>query len=113
MHKGYLLVAVGVLVALAACQGTAEFQSVDEIIESGRSYLESGDYDKAISELEAAVEAAADDSDTHFLLGQAYNQAGQLEEAANAFRKVLELNPDSAAAHHNLGVTYYQLQDLQ
>jgi len=113
MHKWYLLVAVGVLVALVGCQGTAELQSVDQIIESGRGYLESGDYDKAISELEAAVEQAADDSDTHFLLGQAYNQAGELEKAAEAFRQVLQLSPDSAAAHHNLGVTYYQLQDLQ
>jgi tetratricopeptide (TPR) repeat protein len=113
MRKWYLLVAVGILVALVGCQGSAELQSADEIIESGRAYLESGEYDKAISELESAVERAAEDSDAHFLLGQAYNQAGQLEKAAEEFRKVLELNPESAAAHHNLGVTHYQLQDLQ
>ena len=113
MRKWYFLVAIGILVALVGCQGDAELQSVDEIIESGRAYLESGEYDKAISELESAVERAADDSDTRFLLGQAYNQDGQLEKAADEFRKVLELNPESAAAHHNLGVTYYQLQDLR
>ena len=113
MRKWYLLVAMGILVALVGCQGDAEPQSVDEIIESGRAYLESGEYDEAVSELESVVERAADESDARFLLGQAYNQGGQLEKAADEFRKVLELAPESAAAHHNLGVTYYQLQDLQ
>jgi tetratricopeptide (TPR) repeat protein len=113
MHKWYLPIAMGILVVLVGCQGTAELQSIDEIVQSGRAYLESGEYDKAISELEGAIERAGDDSDAHFLLGQAYNQDGQLEKAADEFRKVLELNPESAAAHHNLGVTYYQLQDLQ
>jgi tetratricopeptide (TPR) repeat protein len=113
MRKWHLLVAAGILVALVGCQGGTEVQTLDEFVESGRTYLESGEYDKAIEELESAVERAADDSDVRFLLGQAYNQAGQYEEAANAFRKVLELNPESAAAHHNLGVTLYQLQDLQ
>jgi tetratricopeptide (TPR) repeat protein len=113
MRNWYLLVAAGMLVALVGCQGGAEPQSIDDIMASGRAYLESGEYDKAISELESLVERAADDSDAHFLLGQAYNQDGQLEKAIDEFRKVLELNPESAAAHHNLGVTYYQLQDLQ
>jgi tetratricopeptide (TPR) repeat protein len=98
---------------LVGCQGDAEPQSIDEIVEAGQAYLESGDYDKAISELEGAIEQAGDDSDVHFLLGQAYNQDGQLERAADEFRRVLELDPESAAAHHNLGVTYYQLEDLQ
>jgi tetratricopeptide (TPR) repeat protein len=113
MHRWYLSIVAGILVALVGCQGSTELQSIDELMEAGRTYLESGEYDKAISELEDAVERAANDSDLHFLLGQAYNQNGRLEEAAEEFRKVLELNPESAAAHHNLGVTYYQLQDLQ
>jgi tetratricopeptide (TPR) repeat protein len=113
MRKWHLVVATGILLALVGCRGGTELQTIDEIVESGRTYLESGEYEKAIEELESAVEQAADDSDARFLLGQAYNQAGQLEEAAEEFRKVLELSPESAAAHHNLGVTYYQLQDLQ
>lgn len=113
MRKWYLPIAVGILAVLVGCQGAGETQSIDEFVQSGRAYLESGEYDKAISELEVAIEQEAGNSDLHFLLGQAYNQSGQLEKAADAFREVLELNPESAAAHHNLGVTYYQLQDLE
>jgi tetratricopeptide (TPR) repeat protein len=113
MHKWYLTVAIGMLALLVGCQGVAQPQDIDAIVQSGRAYLESGEYDKAISELEGAIEQAGGDIDAHFLLGQLYSQDGQLEKAADEFRKVLELNPEHAAAHHNLGVTYYQLQDLQ
>ncbi len=113
MRRSYLLIAISLLVTLVGCQGGASTEDIEAMVESGRAYLEAGDYGEAIDALEAAAEQAPKDSDAHFLLGQAYNQNGELSKAADAFRKVLELEPDNAAAHHNLGVTYYQLQDLQ
>jgi len=113
MHKSYVFIVVSLLVALVGCQGGTETETIEALLSAGRAYLEAGDYDEAISTLEAAAEQASDNSDIHFLLGQAYNQSGELSKAVDEFRKVLELEPESAAAHHNLGVTYYQLQDLQ
>jgi len=81
------------------------------LVESGRAYLNAGDLVAAITDLTAAIAAAPDDSQAHFLLGQAYNQNGDLLKAADEFRTVVELDPNNAAAHHNLGVTYFQLQD--
>jgi len=113
MPRSHLLVTIGLVLALAACQGTTESIDLDSILDSARAYLESGNYEEAITTLEGIAEQAAGNSDVQFLLGQAYNQSGELSKAADAFRKVLELEPESAAAHHNLGVTYYQLQDLR
>lgn len=113
MRRSYLLIAVCLLVTLGACQGETQSEDIEALVSSGRAYLESGDYDEAISALETAAEQASESTDAHFMLGQAYNQIGELSKAADEFRKVLELDPDNAAAHHNLGVTYYQLQDLE
>jgi tetratricopeptide (TPR) repeat protein len=113
MPRSYLFIGMTLLVALVGCQGEVQTEDIEALVNSGRAYLEAGDYNEAIRVLEAAAEQAADNSDVHFLLGQAYNQSGELSKAADQFRTVLEIEPESAAAHHNLGVTYYQLQDLQ
>jgi len=110
VRKIHFLIAFWLILALTACQGGTEETS--DLLEAGRAHLEAGEYEKAISALESAVEQSPDNSDAHFLLGQAYNQTGKLLEAADEFRAVLKINPESAAAHHNLGVTYYQLQQL-
>ena len=114
MEKYGLLAWIGLLLVSAACRaGPGRNDNLGDLIESGRGYVRTGEYDSAITALESAVRLAPDHSDAHFLLGQAYNQAGQLTEAAETFRRVLELDPESAAAYHNLGVTYYQLEDLE
>lgn len=106
----------GLVIILASRQGSTPGGAItdrDESLEAARASLDAGEYDAAIADLEAAVEADPGNSEAHFLLGQAYNKKGQLLDAADEFRTVIELNPeDAAAAHHNLGVTYLQLQDL-
>jgi len=109
MRKSLVFVAALLVLVLVACQGGAA--NVDDLLKSGRAHLEADEYNEAITDLKAAVEADPDNSKAHFLLGQAYNQTGDLMKAADEFRTVLELDPDNAAAHHNLGVTYFQLQD--
>jgi|GEM_PF-6159673 len=111
--KSYVLIAISLLVTLVGCQGGTQTMDIEALVNSGRAYLEAGNYAEAITALETAAEQASDNSDAHFLLGQAYNQNGELSKAADEFRTVLELDPENAAAHHNLGVTYYQLQDLE
>lgn len=113
MRKYMYFMVVGLLAVLVGCQGGVESEDLDVLLEAGRAYLATGEYDEAIAALETVVRQAPDNRDAHFLLGQAYNQTGQLSEAAETFARVLELDPESAAAHHNLGVTYYQLEDLE
>jgi Tfp pilus assembly protein PilF len=113
------LVVVALIVALILAQsnqntGGAPPEATGDVaavIESGQQNLEEGAYNEAISDLEAAVAAAPDQSQAHFLLGQAYNHVGRYDDAAEEFTTVLDLDPENAAAHHNLGVTYFQLQD--
>jgi len=77
-------------------------------LEAGRSYQQAGDLDKAIAELEAAVQADPTLTEAHFRLGNAYAEAGQLDKATEEFKAVLGLDDNDADAHSNLGVVYYQ-----
>jgi tetratricopeptide (TPR) repeat protein len=113
------IVVVALVVGLILAQGDQNAATpapeatgdVAALVDSGRQNLEEGAYNQAIADLEAAVTAAPDQSQAHFLLGQAYNHVGRYPDAAEEFTTVLDLDPENAAAHHNLGVTYFQLQD--
>jgi tetratricopeptide (TPR) repeat protein len=105
-----LFAAVLLALVLVACKG--EMTEVNDLLESSRAHLEAGEYNEAITDLEAVIEMDSDSSEAHKLLGQVYNQTGDLMKAADEFRTVIALDPEkAAAAHHNLGVTYFQLQD--
>jgi tetratricopeptide (TPR) repeat protein len=119
MQKSHLIIGavvvivlvVGGLVARQMIARPSETTGLDELLESGSTHLEAGEYAEAIADLEAAVEMDPGSSEAHFLLAQVYNRTDDLLKAADEFRTVLALDPDNAAAHHNLGVTYFQLQD--
>jgi tetratricopeptide (TPR) repeat protein len=68
----------------------------------GRAYLEKGDYEGALRELEQAL-AASPNADTHDDLGLALQHLGRFEEAAAHHRAALALRPDSAESRAHLG----------
>jgi tetratricopeptide (TPR) repeat protein len=69
----------------------------------GRIYLEKGEYQRAIQELEIAGKLAPLHPGNHFNLAQAYQHAGRKADAAREFAAFAKLNPpavgqDSSAA---------------
>ncbi len=68
-----------------------------------------GDYTKAIAELEKATRLDPEFVDAHTLLGVDHALVGAPMEAQREFQRVIELVPQSPLAHYNLAVFHYQL----
>ena len=60
---------------------------------SGQSALDAGNFDQAIEDFEAAIEAILL-LDAYFGLGNAYTRQGKLGEPWAAYEKALEINPN-------------------
>lgn len=69
-------------------------------------YKESGDYDKAIAELQAAIKANPKFAKGYNQLGILYGKVSLYDKAAESFKRAVELDPSFASAHYNLGVLY-------
>ena len=69
-------------------------------------YKESGDYDKAIGELQAAIKINPRFEKAYNQLGVLYGRVALYDKAAEQFKKAVEINPEFATAHYNLGVLY-------
>lgn len=70
----------------------------------GRTELELGDTDKAISCCKAAVAEKPDYADYHNGLGECYLLANNCTEAINEFTKAIEINLYYGEAYFNLGL---------
>ncbi|HTZ39799.1 MAG TPA: tetratricopeptide repeat protein [Syntrophales bacterium] len=90
--------------------GSAEtvFSTADRI-ELAQHYLYAAEYDKAMTELEAAERRDRENPDVHYSFAQVYASVRQYEKAIAALRNVLEINSDYAPAHHDLGQIFFSL----
>jgi tetratricopeptide (TPR) repeat protein len=69
-------------------------------------YKASGDYDRAIGELRAAIKANPSFKKAYNQLGVLYGKVGLYDKAADHFRCAVELDPSYASGHYNIGVLY-------
>jgi tetratricopeptide (TPR) repeat protein len=60
----------------------------------GWAYYKKGEYQKALENIIAAVDAGAKEADVFYHLGLAYEAVGNKLKADEAYRKVRELNPN-------------------
>lgn len=77
-------------------------------IKEATEKIKLGDYDNAISELEAILKKNPKDSNALYLMGLAYFKKKDWVDAIAPLLQVIELSPDFAAAHYHLGVCYQQ-----
>jgi tetratricopeptide (TPR) repeat protein len=73
-------------------------QQIDQLrsrVNQASSDYEKGNYDNAITNLEAVLAQAPDQADVYFALGQAYKAKGQNQDAINAFSQALKLSPNN------------------
>lgn len=70
---------------------------------SGVTFANNGQIEKAISEYREAVRIEPDYVDAHINLGAALASSGLFDEAIGEFREALRFDPNDAAAHNNLG----------
>ena len=74
-----------VVLLLLACQSK-------QVI-SAKVYLEQEEWDKAIEQLEQAVQLYPTDAEAYYLLGKAYANQGEREKMNEVFDQSLKLSP--------------------
>jgi tetratricopeptide (TPR) repeat protein len=75
-------------------------------LEQGLAAFKSGDYDTAISLLEAATREEPENYRAFNYLGAAYAGKGKYNAAIGAFKSAEQINPGVVSIHYNLGQAY-------
>ena len=74
----------------------------------GCTYIERGDYDKAIADFHKSVLLDPKNADTYFYRGRAYYKKGEYDAATGNFDMSLELDPGNADTYFYRGRAYYK-----
>ncbi len=83
--------AAATILALVASVSFWACQSKE--VTSAKVYIQQGDWDKAIEQLELAVQTYPDDPEAHYLLGRGYGEKGKFKEMNAEFDKSLKISP--------------------
>ena len=73
-------------------------KSIDELVSKGKSLLEEGNFEEALSNFEQALLQDPADPDLWNHKGTALRSMGRYEEAMECFNKSLELDPRDKAS---------------
>ena len=71
------------------------------------AYIEANEYDKAITEIESAIQNQPQKAVLYSVLGGIYETQNNIEKARSNFEKALEITPEDPEALGNLGRTYF------
>ena len=78
---------------------------------SGSDYQVAGAYDRAIEDLNKAIDLKPKYVQAYFNRGSAYRGKGAYDRAIADYSKAIELNPDYALAYFNRGLCWQNLQN--
>ena len=110
------LVALLVLPGLVACGGdttpTPDPALVQDRFQKGNEYAQAGDFEKAVVEYQAVLEAEPENVSALTNLGVVYYSLGKLDESIAQYNRALELAPQDADIRSNLAAAYVQKGDL-
>ena len=72
--------------------------NVEELLKNGKSLLDSGNYEKALSFFEQALLIKPNDAEIWNFKGVALRSLGRYDEAIECFNKSLEIDPKDKTA---------------
>lgn len=90
-----------------------EEQKLIQHVNKGVALLSGGMYDKAIVELEKALEIDPNVPQIYLNLGSAYNNKKQFDKSIDYYNKALQIKPDYDTAMFNLGNLFRDKGDLE
>ncbi|MEK7851685.1 MAG: tetratricopeptide repeat protein, partial [Deltaproteobacteria bacterium] len=79
----------------------------------GKTYFESGFYQKSLENLLKAAELDPGNSKIFEILGLVYHKSKAFEKAVSSFEKGLSIEPDNPVFHKELGETYLAVRELK
>ncbi len=99
----FLVAAIGVpLVLLAGCSSRNPNVRKQKYLESGKRYLDKGQYREAEIQFENAIQNDARFAEAHYMLAQAATKLGDGRTAVQELSKTIEIQPDHYKAHLDL-----------
>lgn len=81
----------------------------DLIIDELNYYLEKGQQQLALDNLNVAITEMPDNAELYFAKGTIHDKLGENDLAIQAYQKTLDLNPNSFNANYNMGALYFNL----
>lgn len=91
----------------SAIQGFGSEAGADEnLLQQARTYMDSGDYTRALAKVQQYLQENPGDAAAHALAGQACRALGQADEAIRHFQSALSIQPDNGALRLELGKLY-------
>lgn len=78
--------------------------AVQELNNKAKVFMDKGDYENAISRLQASIDLDDSIFETQYNLGVAYTYADKYNEAIETFDKAVKLKPDMPETYYSLGV---------
>lgn len=79
----------------------------------GTFYEKTGNYNKALADLDKAITLKPDDFEAYNNRGNVYAHLGNYRQAIDEYNKVIEINPSYIDAYNSRGFTYYLLRNYQ
>lgn len=79
----------------------------DLIIDELNFYLQSGETDRALNNLNEAISEMPDNAQLFFARGTLLDKQGEWEKARDAYLKALEISPNDFGSNYNLGALYF------
>jgi len=99
----FFAVAVGVsLASLTGCSSRNPEVRKQKYLESGKRYLDKGQYREAEIQFENAIQNDARFAEAHYMLAQAATKLGDGRTAVQELSKTIEIQPDHYKAHLDL-----------
>jgi len=106
VFRGAIFGLVLLLVGLVGWQVVAKPFLADMYFQKGINYRKAGDWEKAISEYQKAVELVPSFIRVYYRQGFAYAVIGDIDKAISAYKKVIDLAPDFARVQANIAFLY-------
>ena len=98
---------LGLLIFTLAGQATAKESAA---FSKGRQFYKNQVYNKALQELQRAVQENPGESQSHYYLGLTYGKLKQHKRAVSSLEKAISLNPKLTTAYLSLGINQYKLK---
>lgn len=93
--------------ALLKQDGLSPSQRADALAQRGRAYYDGNRYDRAMDDLNAAIEGGNTDPDTHLARAKTYMFTGRYGDSIADFDEVVRQRPDDATAYRARGSAFY------
>lgn len=78
-----------------------------QYFETGISYYDQGNYEKALAEFQKAIREKSDFAQSYYNMAIIYDQQERFQEAIEAYKNALQMNPNTGMVIENLALDSY------